>query len=254
MKHYCFELKASADMDEAWDELQDAGVQVLYSTEDENGKQIFGLAREELPPLKLIANYQLAQLDSIDWQEQWETHGADFHDGFVHLNVAGRELKLEPGPGFGDLSHPSTRLVVDLMEHPMRDQVVIDLGCGSGILSLCAAALGARQVIGIDIEPCALDHARRNAVHNGWGENIRFCLPAELGDIPNDAVLLMNMIRSEQIQAIESLSHLKIVESITSGILVEERDAYMALTTTWGWSPIEEKEQEGWLGFRFRRN
>lgn len=254
MQLFCFEIKPDIETELAWEELQLAGVNVLYSSEDVQIKQIYGLAPPELPPLAHILSKTLAQLPSIDWQNQWQLHGADFHEGFVHVEAAGQLLKLEPGPGFGDLSHPTTRLVLKLMEPHIQGRVVFDLGCGSGILSLCAAALDAKRVVAIDIDPYALDHARRNALHNGLENFIEFCLPHEVQIEAQEVTVLMNMIQSEQIAAWESLRayHAKVKESITSGILLEDQDKYLALTKSWGWSKIEAEGQNGWLGFRFR--
>jgi len=76
-------------------------------------------------------------------------------------------LKLDPGMAFGTGSHPTTRLCLDwLCENLEGGETLLDYGCGSGILAIAAAKLGAAQVLGVDIDQGALDVARDNAVNN----------------------------------------------------------------------------------------
>lgn len=77
-------------------------------------------------------------------------------------------LELDPGLAFGTGSHPTTRLCLDwLCAQPLQGAAVLDYGCGSGILGIAAARLGAREVVGVDIDPKALEAAADNAARNG---------------------------------------------------------------------------------------
>lgn len=77
------------------------------------------------------------------------------------------EIVLDPGLAFGTGSHPTTRLCLQwLAEHLRPGATVIDYGCGSGILAIAAARLGAASVVGIDIDPQALLATRDNAARN----------------------------------------------------------------------------------------
>jgi len=76
-------------------------------------------------------------------------------------------LELDPGLAFGTGSHPTTRLCMEwLEEHAANVSTVLDYGCGSGILALVAKKLGAQHVIGVDIDPQALESARFNSERN----------------------------------------------------------------------------------------
>jgi len=76
-------------------------------------------------------------------------------------------LELDPGLAFGTGSHPTTRLCMEwLEEHAVNASTVLDYGCGSGILALVAKKLGAQEVIGVDIDPQALESARFNSERN----------------------------------------------------------------------------------------
>lgn len=77
-------------------------------------------------------------------------------------------LILDPGMAFGTGSHPTTRLCLEWLEHNVTAEcTVLDYGCGSGILAIAAARLGAGRVAGVDIDPQAVDAARANAERNG---------------------------------------------------------------------------------------
>ena len=77
-------------------------------------------------------------------------------------------LILDPGMAFGTGSHPTTRLCLEWLErHVVVDCSVLDYGCGSGILAIAAARLGAGRVAGVDIDPLAVEAARSNAERNG---------------------------------------------------------------------------------------
>jgi len=77
-------------------------------------------------------------------------------------------LVLDPGMAFGTGSHPTTRLCLEWLEREVRGgERVLDYGCGSGILAIAAARLGAASVAGVDIDPQAVEAARANAERNG---------------------------------------------------------------------------------------
>ncbi|WP_034300813.1 50S ribosomal protein L11 methyltransferase [Herbaspirillum sp. RV1423] len=76
-------------------------------------------------------------------------------------------LELDPGLAFGTGSHPTTRLCMEWLEqHAANTATLLDYGCGSGILALVAKKLGAQEVIGVDIDPQALESARFNSERN----------------------------------------------------------------------------------------
>ena len=72
------------------------------------------------------------------WDQQWELFAPQFKEGKAHIDLTDygvcKTLQLYPGPGFGDLSHPTTRLVLQLMKPHLQQRLAIDIGCGSGIL------------------------------------------------------------------------------------------------------------------------
>lgn len=194
----------------------------------------------------------------IDWQEQWALHAESYSDGMAHISLTPfgveKTCLLEPGAGFGDLSHPTTKLMLRLMASHVKGKTVIDIGSGSGILTLSALLMGAKKSIGIEIDPLAVEHAKKNNALNKLAAE--FILPEQIFHFPsNEIIVLMNMISSEQKEAWQNYKnfipnpHL----IITSGILSSDQKKYLSLTNSWGWSFRSSQEEEGWLGSLFNK-
>ncbi|MGR3912621.1 MAG: 50S ribosomal protein L11 methyltransferase [Candidatus Rhabdochlamydia sp.] len=188
------------------------------------------------------------------WYEQWKLFAPGFKEGKSHLLLKdyGKDVSLFllPGPGFGDFSHPTTRLTLKLLSKSVHNRNVIDIGCGSGILSLAAALLGASSVYGYDIDPEAVSHARENNVINQ--QKVVFGLAPPV-HIPPHSLILMNMISSEQERALSTITpflkppfHL-----ITSGVLETEIPSYLKWTTLLHFEKTDCITEEGWAAFEF---
>lgn len=188
------------------------------------------------------------------WEKQWELFAPNFKNGKAHIDLTpygcNEILQLYSGPGFGDLSHPTTRIVLSLMHSIVKEHAVIDIGCGSGILSLAAAAMGATQVFGYDIDPDAVEHAKKNATLSRFKKNIHFSTKPPKKIIPA-TILLMNMISSEQAQAWSVIADLVPSSAIliTSGILEENAEEYLEWRTRQGWKVQKKLTEANWCGF-----
>lgn len=266
MDYFCFVLKRHAIVDSAWESLVQAGFQLLYSSEElGNDKHIYGYPPKGTPLENLlsehpdIASFHPVQFDQIDWQAQW---GSENSSILIDLKEYTHEIEntflMNPGPGFGDLSHPTTKLVLRLMAPLIPGKFVIDLGCGSGILSFAAIKLGALGVCGIDIDPDALNHAEKNRKLNEMEKKISLQLPTEPLLLPSDVpvLLVMNMIYTEQEQAWNSLPQLHTLkmDCVTSGILHQQQKLYLSQCRKRGWREISHSLEEKWCGFHFLAN
>ena len=119
-----------------------------------------------------------------NWMESWKQHYKPILVGERLVIVpAWMEspdpnriaIKIDPGMAFGTGTHPTTQLCLELMEKEFRDRdpsSVIDVGCGSGILSIAALKLGARSVLGVDIDAGSIVNARENANANQIGDEL----------------------------------------------------------------------------------
>ncbi len=98
---------------------------------------------------------------------------------------------LDPGLTFGTGAHPSTQMVMEVMERKLAPGgSCLDLGSGSGILSIAALRLGAKSAVGVDIDPKAEDIARENAAYNGFGAPE---FTALTGNVTEDAALMARL-------------------------------------------------------------
>ena len=121
----------------------------------------------------------VAPLAQVDWEESWKDNypPQEVGETLVVLpywladdDTKGRKpVILDPGLTFGTGAHPSTQMVMEAMEKVVTPQMnCVDLGSGSGILSIAALRLGAKSAIGVDIDPKAEDIARENSGFNGF--------------------------------------------------------------------------------------
>ncbi|MCI5051728.1 MAG: 50S ribosomal protein L11 methyltransferase [Simkaniaceae bacterium] len=175
----------------------------------------------------------------VNWKEQWALFATGFDGEYANIPIENTTFRLYPGPGFGDLSHPTTQIMLQLMRPIIRGRPVIDIGCGSGILSLAAHYLGADSVTAVEIDPDATAHAKKNFELNG----LSIPILKETPNIPDEAVVLINMTRGEQEILYAHSPHLIDAKSlIVSGLLAQQKP----LQTTPAQSFII---REKWLGF-----
>ena len=260
---YQIVIDRAQSLEAAWEELELAGLAISFGDEDDEGAKlyVFASSKKEFDRYAWIRSVAPYQLPPIDWHGQWEIHGQDFADGFVHVQfepygVEAPALKLEPGAGFGDLSHPTTRMVLELMSKYLDKQIFIDIGCGSGVLSLAAIAMGAPFAYGIDIDPDAIAHSHRNGALNQMDKQVHFYLPEDF-QLPtgDEWMIAINMIQSEQELAWASLPavHQLSCLCLSSGIRMEESPQYVEKMENQGWSLIDQLESEGWVAFVFQK-
>ena len=141
-------------------------------------KQLVETLRAKKPELgSLTLNTQT--LEQTDWEESWKDNYPPQPVGqslvvlpywLADSHTYGRKpVILDPGLTFGTGAHPSTQMVMEAIEQRLQSGgSCLDLGSGSGILSIVALRLGAKSAIGVDIDPKAEDIARENAAYNGF--------------------------------------------------------------------------------------
>jgi len=142
-------------------------------------------------------------------------------------------LKLDPGLAFGTGSHPTTRLCLSwLDDHIAGGETLLDYGCGSGILAIAAARLGAARVDGVDIDEQAVVSSRDNAALNDV--NAHFCLPGELAAGQYDVVVAN--ILTNPLKGMAPLLAGRVRPGgwlVLSGILAEQAGDVMAVYRDW---------------------
>lgn len=257
-----FNKKLSIDY--AWELCLHSGVNNLYSIEDATNHYLYGEFPEKRDLEKLLNHPSLISIKEleppqIDWEAQWESFGSNYFKGVLHIDLEKTyalcgSFILKPGPGFGDLSHPTTSLMIELMGPHVAGKNICDIGCGSGILSIAAIRLGANKVDAIDIDIKALEHAQSNAELNEMTAHIAFYLPKNFHATDSEFIL-MNMLPVEQLIAWEMLPSLHKNQSqiIVSGILENLKSGYIQESRKKGWQLLEEKTKDCWTAMRFSR-
>jgi len=150
-------------------------------------------------------SFAVTALPETDWENSWQEHYPPVEIGeklvvlpywLAQSDESSRlPVILDPGLTFGTGAHPSTQMVMEAMEQRLTPGAhCLDLGSGSGILSITALRLGAKEAVGVDIDPKAEDIARTNAAYNGF-EAPAFC--AFTGDVTADKSLMKRLSGAE---------------------------------------------------------
>ena len=234
-----------------------------------------GLDRLNKAAEELKLPVTVAPLAEVDWEESWKDNYPPQEVGekivvlpywLADSDTEGRlPVILDPGLTFGTGAHPSTQMVMETMEEVVQSGwKCLDLGSGSGILSIAALRLGAESAVGIDIDPKAEDIARENAAYNG------FAAPefkALTGNVTEDTALmeqlaaehydlvLVNIVADVIIGLSPILKHFLTDSSILicSGILDTRLEDVLAALNKGGLEVTGIKEKEDWRCVRAKR-
>lgn len=251
MSYYLYQLLENASLPQTLRTLKKKGLKDTFIIEeDATGKILIGGHSKK--PIE-ISNALLIEEKkaTVDWDEQWSLFAEHFIDGKAQIPLGNQTLLLTPGAGFGDLSHPTTALMLEMLKEHSKGESIVDIGTGSGILALAALLLGAQSAIGIDIDTAALQHARENAKLNNLSATFSKKLPKNL---PKNQIFLMNMILPEQ-EALAPQQWNRFAKLwMVSGILSSQRKQYLAQATQRHWKLVAESEKLGWLAFIFSIN
>ena len=234
-----------------------------------------GMERLKKAAEELKLPLTVAPLAEVDWEESWKDNYPPQEVGkkivvlpywLADSDTEGRlPVILDPGLTFGTGAHPSTQMVMETMEDIFRPGWKwLDLGSGSGILSIAALRLGAESAVGIDIDPKAEDIARENAAYNG------FAAPeftALTGNVTEDHdlmealaakeydLVLVNIVADVIIGLSPILKHFLNAGStlICSGILDSRLEDVLAALDRGGLEVTGIKEKEDWRCVRAKR-
>ena len=149
----------------------------LFVPEERNVLEYKDFIETRLPALGVFAELLTEGMNEDDWAESWKQSYKPVPLGRVTIVPAWEEyeakggevvIKMDPGMAFGTGTHETTRLVIRLMQDLIvGGERVLDVGTGSGILSICASKLGARSCNAYDIDPVAVKVARENVILGG---------------------------------------------------------------------------------------
>lgn len=159
----------------------------------------------------------------------------------------GRIIMLDPGLAFGTGTHPTTRLMLTFLDsYVCEGKTIVDYGCGSGILAVAAARLGALNVLAVDHDPQALTATKDNAIKNHCVDVMTLSLPNEYAPIQAD-VVLANIILEPLLMLHDTL--LSLVKPggllVLSGVLAHQQEAL--LERYHDCNVLDITNDEGWL-------
>jgi ribosomal protein L11 methyltransferase len=240
-----------------------------YMPQDDNLKQRVADLETglwHLGQIRSLPDPAYREVADEDWSEAWKASYRPLAVG-QRLQIvpawleapAGDRLTLwmDPGMAFGTGSHPTTRLCMEALEAWLRPgEVVADLGCGSGILSFAAAALGARRVFACDIDPLAIEATRSGAVRNGVAETVEVFEGSldELGHRLRSAglapdLLLANLLESTLLDLLPRGLGDTVRPGgrlVVSGLLAEQTDRVSQAAEDRGLRPLDVLAEGDW--------
>ena len=252
----------------------------VYLPDDSQGADMLSALRSEMSALgerdenKAFGRLavELANVREEDWANNWKQY-------FKPLTVGERlvikpsweeydptdgrtVLEIDPALSFGTGQHNTTQLCLELIEKNLRDgDRVLDLGCGSGILSIAAVLLGADSATAVDISQNSVETAKENASKNN--------IPTEkytayCGDIISDNALVEKIGGEFDIIAANIVADVLIAMSplfekflkkgsklILSGIIIERADEVIEAVKSKGYTLVEIREKDGWAAVSF---
>ena len=211
-------------------------------------------------------------LEDADWENNWKAFYKPMEIGerlivipdWEEADPQGRvALRMNPGLTFGTGSHATTRLCLQALEKLVRPGMkVLDLGCGSGILSIAALLLGAERAFACDIDEKAVDVAYENAALNGVGKD-RYTVRS--GDVTSDQKLRREMGGGWDVVVANIVSDVIIALApavgpllapggvfLCSGVIDDRAGEVREKLEEAGFAVLESRSSEGWFSFTCR--
>ena len=264
-------LKTGKNWDYADDGVISADETVLvkgYVPEKEKDAALVGI-KARLKELKENCPFSVGELsisvidvDGNEWREKWKENFKPIKIGDITVvpkwidynGESGKTVLLDSNMAFGTGEHETTSMCVEfLQKYAGKDDVVIDVGCGSGILGISASKLGAKKVIMTDIDECAVTSATNNVELNGVkNAEIRLCNLLDDNSVKGD-VIVANIIAEVLISFAGGLKN-NLNDGgrvILSGILTDRADKVEKAYTDCGFRLLEKRVKGEWCAMVF---
>lgn len=203
-------------------------------------------------------DHKLELVEDKDWEREWmdKFHPMPFGKRLWVCpswkepeDKEATNLMLDPGLAFGTGTHPTTSLCLQWLDQQVEgDELIVDYGCGSGILGIAALLLGSKTMLGVDNDPQALIATRQNAERNGiTATQYNVVLPEDTADIKAD-IMIANILAGPLMSLAEQLANLTRSDGklALSGILSHQADDVKQAYEPW-FNMTEIEQQEDWV-------
>lgn len=239
----------------------------IFVPEEKNLFEYRSQLEERFGALGVKAEISAEGMCEEDWSESWKQYYKPIPLGRVTIVPAWEDytpaegeviVKMDPGMAFGTGTHETTRLVMKMMQDEIvGGERVLDVGTGSGILSICASKLGARECFAYDIDPVAVSVARENAERDGCTnitvgvsdllKNVNKCEKYDFAVANIVAEIIIRMLPDigEYLKDGAPL--------ILSGIISMYRDDVIAAAEKLGYKLVREERENDWVALMVKR-
>ena len=242
----------------------------LFLPADQNYNMAISFIRERLESEGITPQIEIVGVNVEDWANSWKKYYTTLHIGKRTVIVPMWEeyeakeneivVKMDPGMAFGTGSHETTRLVIELLEKYIKQGVrMLDVGCGSGILAICASKLGAGECKAYDIDPIAVKVANENIVESGQ-ENITCEVSDLLKQVDLDGgkydLICANIVADIIIRMTPDIGRFMKDDCVLlcSGIIRERADDVIAKLNEYALKVVERIDDNGWCALAVMKN
>ena len=240
----------------------------LFVPEEKNLVEYREFAETRLEALGISYEIFCEGMNEDDWSESWKQYYKPIPLGKLTIVPAWEEyqakdgeiiIRMDPGMAFGTGTHETTRLVMRIMQDEISGgERVLDVGTGSGILSICASKLGAAHCNAYDIDPVAVKVARENAEADGC-DNIT----VEVSDLLRSVervkggydICLANIVADIILRMMPDIGEYlsKDAPLILSGIIESRKDEVKQSVTENGFKIVREEKENDWVALMVKR-
>ncbi|MBQ9517599.1 MAG: 50S ribosomal protein L11 methyltransferase [Eubacterium sp.] len=240
------------------------GIIHIYVNPHENPLEATSFLKERLESEGIEHTIEVGDCLTEDWQNNWKQyyHAMPIGNKLLirplwenDVDAGGRTvLNIEPGLAFGTGSHPTTKLCLETLENYVNNATtVLDIGCGSGILSIACLLLGAKSAVGVDIDSLAVKTAVSNAKENGFEKPVFTALQGNLSDKVSGKfnLVVANIVADVIMQFNTQVGQFLTDDGVyITGGIIENREAEVLTSFAQnGFEVITRAENNGWLVF-----
>ena len=234
---------------------------LVYFAADGGATDTLAFLRGRFAELSIDATITVSGVNEEDWANSWKEYYKPIKIGEKIVIVPAWEkytqqegeiiVRMDPGMAFGTGTHETTRLVIKLLEKYITSGMrVADVGCGSGILAICASKLGAKECKAYDIDPVAVKVANENIKDSGLS-NVTCEVSDLLRHVDNSApydVICANIVADIIIRMMPDVGVLMNESSVilASGIIIERSQDVISAFEEHGFKIVERIDENGW--------